>query len=112
MEKVSTGERESLADPKRRGGLAQSKIDEYDDDPRLLPEAPRVDQAQGSGAHGGPGEGGGPQAGDGEHQRSHGDGLVSDGEGCRLLAGFTAGHPCSHCRGGGDYQLCTVLRGE
>ena len=111
MEEVSSREGESLADSKRRSGLAQRKIDEYDDDSGLHAEIERNDARKGERVPGGSGESPGHSPGDGEHQRDD-----SSRMGCyrvrgQILATIQIGYPCAGCPGGLDYRVCCELRG-
>ncbi len=111
MEEVSPGKGKQVADSKRRGGLAQRKIDEYDDDPGLHAEAQGHDSGQGERVPGGSGEGQGDPPGDGSDEGSDDSRL-----GCyriwgQVLGGGPVGYPCAGCPGGLDYRLCCELRG-
>lgn len=110
MEKRGERSRESVANTKGCRGFTQHKINEYDDDSRLYVKTERDHTRESARTHGGSGTGGVHKTDHREPERDHGNGLVGNGERCKLLVGFKKGYSCAHCIGGRDYGICCNIR--
>lgn len=111
MEKDRKGEREPLANAQGSSSTTRREGDVDDDDPGLNAEAPGPHTWKGQGAHGGLGEGWSHQTDIRDYWRDDPPRMDCNGFGCKLLARFKGGHPCSHCPGGRNYPVCCSIRG-